>query len=261
VTGLLCGCTPQTDSSEGTDEQLAELVLGIDANYEPYSYVDENGNYAGLDIELAREACARMGRKPVFDAIKWDNKDTYLEEGLIDCIWSCFSMNGRENDYDWVGPYMYSRQMVVVRNDSTIENLADLTDGIVAVMSSTKPESIFLEQNGENIPSVKDVYCMENMELVFAALQAGYADAAAGHESVIRQYMDTTPDSYRLLDEDLLSVEVGVAFEKGQGSTVSEELDQALQSMKEDGTLENILENYGISANNTDKNDLPGGDA
>jgi hypothetical protein len=31
--------------------------------------------------------------------------------------------------------------------------------------------------------------------------------------------------------------------------------------MKEDGTLENILENYGISANNTDKNDLPGGDA
>jgi polar amino acid transport system substrate-binding protein len=249
---FLCGCSQRTTSSQGAEEQLPELKIGIDANYEPYSYVDENGNYAGLDIELAKEACARMGQEPVFNAIKWDNKDSYLEDGSIDCIWSCFSMNGREDDYNWVGPYMYSRQMVVVCSDSSIEKLSDLTGKSVAVQSSTKPESIFLNREGENIPEVKDVYCMENMDLVFATLQSGYVDAVAGHETVMRQYMETTSGSYRLLEEALLSAEVGVAFEKDQNNAVSEELAQALQEMKEDGTLETILENYGISLESAD---------
>jgi polar amino acid transport system substrate-binding protein len=250
--GLLIGCTRQTTDSAGTVEQLPQLKIGIDANYEPYSYIDENGDYAGLDIELAKEACTRMGWEPVFDAIKWDNKDTYLEEGSIDCIWSCFSMNGREDDYDWVGPYMYSRQMVVVRSDSQIEKLDDLTGLDVAVMSSTKPESIFLDREDENIPKVKNVYCMENTDLVFAILKGGYVDAVAGHESVMRQYMDLTSGSYRLLEEALLSVKVGVAFESGKNSDLSEKLDQALQEMKEDGTLDSILEDYGISAETAD---------
>jgi polar amino acid transport system substrate-binding protein len=255
--GLMCGCSRDTDNLGESSAQLPELNIGIDANYEPYSYIDENGTYAGLDIELAKEACARMGRKPVFDAIKWDNKDTYLKEGRIDCIWSCFSMNGREDDYDWVGPYMYSRQMVVVPDDSPIETLLDLTDCSVAVISSTKPESIFLDRDSESVPVVKDVYCMENMDLVFAALRSDYVDAAAGHETVLRQYMETTSGSYRLLEEALLSVEVGIAFEKDCNTDVAEELNQTLQEMKDDGTLERILENYGVSAEIPDGGDLP----
>jgi polar amino acid transport system substrate-binding protein len=147
---------------------------------------------------------------------------------------------------------MYSRQMVVVPNDSPIETLSDLADCAVAVISSTKPESIFLDRDSEAVPAVKDVYCMENMDLVFAALRFGYVDAAAGHETVLRQYMETTSGSYRLLEEDLLSVEVGVAFEKGQNQTVAEELKQTLVEMKTDGTLERILENYGVSAEISD---------
>jgi polar amino acid transport system substrate-binding protein len=161
-------------------------------------------------------------------------------------------MNGREDDYDWVGPYMYSRQMVVVPEDSPIETLADLTGRTVAVISSTKPESIFLDRDGEDVPEVKDVYCMENMDLVFAALRSDYVDAAAGHETVLRQYMETSSGSYRLLEEALLSADVGIAFAKGQNSEVAEELEQTLQEMKDDGTLDRILENYGVSTDMPD---------
>jgi tripartite-type tricarboxylate transporter receptor subunit TctC len=45
-----------------------------------------------------------------------------------------FSVMTINFDYNWVGPYMYSRQMVVVPEDSPIETLADLTDGTVAVI-------------------------------------------------------------------------------------------------------------------------------
>ncbi len=40
-----------------------------------------------------------MGYKPVFVNIDWENKKNLVEQGKIDCIWACFSVTGRENDY------------------------------------------------------------------------------------------------------------------------------------------------------------------
>ncbi|MFR8905471.1 MAG: hypothetical protein ACLVHS_17180 [Blautia wexlerae] len=47
----------------------------------------------------------------------------FWPDGTIDCLWSSYSMNGRENKYQWAGPYLYSRQMVVVRAESEIRTL------------------------------------------------------------------------------------------------------------------------------------------
>jgi polar amino acid transport system substrate-binding protein len=243
---LVCGCSA-SNIELGKDNELPQLLIGIDDSYEPYTYVDDNGEYVGLDVELAKEACRRMNREAEFVAIKWDDKNDYLEDGSIDCIWSCFSINGRETQYTWVGPYMYSRQMVAVQSDSDIENISDLNGASVAVMSSTKPESIFLEMESDDIPEVGELYSMEDMDYVFTALQYGYVDAAAGHEIVMRQYMDSMAGDYRLLDEELQAVGVGVAFDKDNPSEAVEDLNQALSDMKEDGSLQQILEKYGVS--------------
>ena len=118
----LCGCG--REKKEAVTVQ-PELVIGSD-DYEPYNYQNENGDYAGVDVELAKEACRRIGYTPVFKQIQWDDKDIYLENGEVDCAWGSFSMDGREDDYIWVGPYMYSREVVMVRTDSDIYKLDDL---------------------------------------------------------------------------------------------------------------------------------------
>jgi ABC-type amino acid transport substrate-binding protein len=115
-------------------------------------------------------------------------------------------------------------------------------------MSSTKPESILLEKSTDVVPDVANVYCMGNMDLVFSALESEYVDAAAGHETVMRQYMDTMPDNYRLLDNALQSVKVGVAFYKESTDEVIGDLKDTLEEMKADGTLQSILESYEISS-------------
>jgi polar amino acid transport system substrate-binding protein len=242
---FLCGCAQGTGAE--VEEDLPDLVIGIDSTYEPYTYIDEQGNYAGLDVDVATELCQRLGWEPVFTPIKWDQKNQYLEEGSIDCIWSCFSMNGREEDYDWVGPYMHSRQVVAVRSDSNITELSQLTDQRMAVISSTKPETLLLERESENIPAVKALYCMETMDLVFSALQSGYVDGVAGHETVIGQYMSNVPGQYRMLDEELLSADVGIAFEKGTHEETRSQMTQTLSEMEADGTLAAILAEYGIT--------------
>lgn len=237
----MCGCTAQQA------KQLPTLVIGYD-DYRPYNYVDEEGNQAGIDAELAKEACKRMGYEPVFQSIQWDKKDEYLANGEVDCLWSCFSMNGRDEDYSWVGPYMYSRQVVAVLEDSPIQSLADLTGKKIVVKVSTKPESIFLDRTDSAIPQVKTVYCLTDVNEVVTALRNEYVDACAGHAATLTYLLKNAGVDYRFLDEELLRSELGVAFLAGSDDAVQEKLEEALQEMKEDGTTARILSEYGLNA-------------
>ena len=85
----------------------------------------------------------RLGYRVEFVNIEWEDKKNLVENGDIDCIWGCFSIKGRENDYKWTKPYMVSRQVVAVNKSSNIYSLSDLEGKIIAVQSTTKPEEIF----------------------------------------------------------------------------------------------------------------------
>lgn len=115
--GAFCGavgapavrCAP----SAASDSALPALTVGSDT-YPPYVYMDNNGDITGLDVEIAEEAFRRMGYRAEFTTIDWEKKTELVDSGEIDCIWDCFSMEGRENDYQWAGPYLVSRQVVAV---------------------------------------------------------------------------------------------------------------------------------------------------
>ena len=81
---LLSGCSLQSTKKTVADtKNLPVLVIGSD-NYEPYNYLDEDGNQAGIDVELAIEACRRMGYAPEFKQIPWDQKNSYLKRKEVD---------------------------------------------------------------------------------------------------------------------------------------------------------------------------------
>lgn len=136
---LLTGCSESNDTDEDDMIKAEEssgisavsLVIGSD-NYEPYNYIDESGENVGIDVDIAKEACRRLGITPVFKQITWDRKDSFLDSNEIDCLWGSFTMSGRTDDYRWAGPYMYSRQVIVVRKDREINSFADLKDKRIA---------------------------------------------------------------------------------------------------------------------------------
>ena len=130
----------------GTDARnsgLPQILIGSDT-YPPYIYLNNDGTPAGIDVEIATEAFRRMGYAARFEVIDWEQKTALVESGAIDCIWGCFSMQGRETLYQWAGPYMVSRQVVAVNTDSSIQSLSDLAGKTVMVQSTSKPEGIFL---------------------------------------------------------------------------------------------------------------------
>lgn len=82
---LITGDAQSVLALEEDNEDRPEFVIGCD-EYEPYNYLDENGNLVGIDADLAEEACRRMGYEPIYLLSRWTEKETYLEEGVTDCI-------------------------------------------------------------------------------------------------------------------------------------------------------------------------------
>lgn len=242
----LIGCTKKQESV--TDDNKQTIVVGID-EFEPYTYLDLNGNYVGVDVELAKKAFHKLGYEPEFRFISWEMKDDYLKDGSIDCIWSCFSMTDREDKYTWSGPYMYSRQVIAVKKSSSIYTLEDLSDKRIGVQATTKAENLFLHVIDSDLPEVKYVNSFSSTDELFAVLRKGYVDAIAGHEALISKVVNDSDDVFRILDESPYISEIGVAFLKDTHVELSEELTNIIQELKEDGTIEEIAQKYGLDAN------------
>ncbi len=81
----------------------------------------------------------------------------------------------------------------------------------------------------------------------FISVRRRYADAAAGHEAVMRRLLKEVPGDFRILEEPLLAVKVGVAFplntDKGE---LVQRLSEALTAMTEDGFIEKTADAFGL---------------
>ena len=230
----------------GTDAKnsgLPQILIGSDT-YPPYIYLNNDGTPAGIDVEIATEAFRRMGYAARFEVIDWEQKTALVESGAIDCIWGCFSMQGRETLYRWAGPYMVSRQVVAVNADSSIQSLSDLAGKTVMVQSTSKPEGIFLSGSDPRIPQTVEVFSIEDRSVQYAMLACGYVDAIAAHETAILQYMKDSNAVFRILEEPLLVTGLGVAFAKNDSRGLDHQLNDTFAQMREDGTLEQIVGKY-----------------
>ncbi len=139
---------------------------------------------------------------------------------------------------------MVSRQVVAVNNTSDIYSLSDLRGKVVAVQTTTKPEEIFLNKLDSRISELKNVISTDTRNVQYAALDCGYVDAIASHETAILQYMKDYGTDYRILDDALFTTGIGVAFSKNDTRGLNEELTRVFEEMRNDGSMEEIVGKY-----------------
>ena len=228
ITG--CFCQRQDSKKSVPEDSIPSIVIGID-NYEPFSFKDEEGNIIGIDVELAKEAFHRLNYRPKFEIKQ------------IDCIWSSFTMSGREDQYLWAGPYLYSQQVVMVPKNSPIHSIKDLNGKIVGVQSTTKPEEILLS-DGKNIPKVKELIVFPSKSETVASLREGGVDAVAGHITALYRY--TAQENFRFLSDPLEKVKLGVAFPKSADHKLVDALTKTIDDLKKEGVIDEIIQKYGL---------------
>ena len=240
---LLTGCLQSKQMQQEKAKAGKQVLVFAGDPYPPFVYTGDDGRLTGIDIELLQEACRRMGVDYRYKLINWNDKDDLLARNEVDALWTCFSMNGREERYSWAGPYMQTYQVLVVGKKSNIRGVEDLEGRRLVVQHSSQPEKIFLERKLPGIPQVHDLYSVNSVDAMFSSLQMGYADAAACNEIVSKQYVAKYPKDFVILDKPLLQSSLGVAFAKGR-TDLSSKLNAVLLEMQKDGTTNKIIQKY-----------------
>ena len=202
-------------------EEAKTFSVGFDAEYPPYGYMDEDGEYTGFDLELAQAVCDLEGWELVKTPIDWDSKDMELDSGAIDCIWSGFTINGREDDYAWSVPYVDNSQVIVVSDASGVTDLAGLEGKIVGVQAASAALEL-LSEGGDQ------------------------ADLAATFGE-LQQFPDyNSAEGYSILDETLNSEQYGIGFKIGN-EELRDTVDAALDVLVVDGTVAELAEKYDLT--------------
>lgn len=235
--------TAAQESAQAQEEGTRQFVLGFDAEFPPYGYKDENGEYTGFDLELAQEVCNRLGWELVKQPIDWDAKDMELDSGSIDCIWNGFTMNGREDQYTFSVPYVDNSQVFVVAEDSGISALADLAGKAVGVQ---KDSSALAALEGDQ-KALADSFASLNQygdyNTAFMDLEAGAIDALAIDIGVASYQISSRDGGYVMLEEQLSTEQYAIGFKKGN-TELKDTVEGVLLEMAEDGTVKKLAEKY-----------------
>ncbi|MCD8014019.1 MAG: amino acid ABC transporter substrate-binding protein [Lachnospiraceae bacterium] len=228
-------------------DETTTFTVGFDAEYPPYGYMDDDGEYTGFDLELAQAVCDLLGWELVKTPIDWDAKDMELESGAIDCIWSGFTINGREDDYAWSYPYVDNSQVIVVSEESGITSLDDLAGKIVGVQAASAALEL-LSDGGDQADLAVTFGTLQEFadyNTAFVELQAGSIDAIAMDVGVA-QYQIKEKEGYIILDEELNSEQYGVGF-RTDDEELRDTVNEALLELVADGTVDELAEKYELS--------------
>lgn len=248
---IITGCTKKSSSKENAKKDLPQIRIGVDI-LKPFFYIDRNGNYAGIDADIAKEACKHAGYQPKFVEIPWSERDRYLEKNKIDCIWTGFIKDQREDQYLWTVSYMTSQLAVITDKHSPSKTLKDFHGpGGIAVRAGSTAEQIFLKKSKTMNQNLENVYSCGTFSQAYTAFVKGYTDALSSHKIVLENLMKDNPGTCRYLDENLMEVHLGVAFkrEKTQRNDNNEfykKINKAMKQMKQDGTLTKIQKKYKV---------------
>lgn len=250
--------TQEAEDTESTDEaadtadgERTTLTVGFDAEFPPYGYMDEDGEYVGFDLDLAAEVCKRQGWELVKQPINWDTKDMELSSGSIDCIWNGFTMNGREDEYTWSVPYVDNSQVFVVAEDSGISTKADLAGKTVGVQAdSSALAALEDEESQENLDLAASFAALNQFadyNTAFMELEAGSIDALA-MDIGVANYQISQREGYTILtgdnDQEYLATEqYAIGFLKGNDE-LKDLVESTLMQMVDDGTFMEIAEKY-----------------
>lgn len=245
---LLAGMMVLSMAACGDTEDDNKFVLGFDASFPPYGYLDDaTGEYVGFDLDLAAEVCARNGWELVKTPIDWDAKDMELNSSAIDCIWNGFTMNGREEEYAWSEPYVDNSQVFVVAADSGITSFADLENKVVLVQADS---SALYALEGEDLQALTSTFAelqqVPEYNTAFLNLEAGAADAVAMDIGVAKYQVESRGDAFVILEEQISSEQYGIGFAK-DNTALRDKVQAALDEMVADGTFAEIAEKWGLS--------------
>jgi len=236
-------------AAESAAEPAAEqftFIMGIDAEYPPFSYMADDGSYSGFDVEVCRAACEKLGWNFEVFGVNWDEKLVQLDAKECDCVWSGMTIldSMKEAGYIISEPYFDNTQVLMVKEGSDIQSSADLAGKVVAVQLGTSGDALLAEGGDlyDLAATLENVITCNSFLNCFAELGGGAVDAVLVDRPVALSYA-AEHEGFVVIDENLGAEQYGIAFRSGD-QALCDAIEGAVAELVEDGTYAAIAEKY-----------------
>ena len=216
------------------------FIMGIDPEYPPFSYLGDDGEYTGFDVEVCQAVCDYLGWKLEIFGVNWDEKLVQLDSMECDCVWSGMTIldSMKEAGYVISAPYYDNTQVLVVKEGSGLASSGDLAGKIVAVQLGTSGEALLNGDLADLAATFGNIVTCDSFLKCFTELEGNAVDAVFVDLPVAASYA-ANHDGLLIIDEQLGAEQYGIAFRSGDAELCAQ-VEEAIQALVENGTYAEI---------------------
>jgi len=217
------------------------LVIGMDATYPPFEFVDEKGQITGVSVAIGKEIALMLGKPVEFRNINFDGIIPALQTGQIDLIISSLTANEqRRQSIDFSDPYVRTGLSILIAKDSTVMAAGDLRapGRKLAVRIATTGEQWCRAE----LPQAKLVSLDTDAACVLEVVN-GKVDAWVYDQVSVMNYHAQHPDRTRALLAPLREEVWAVGLKKGR-EDLKAKVNETLAKMKKDGTFAKLADEF-----------------
>jgi polar amino acid transport system substrate-binding protein len=231
----------EAEAAEAPAGDLPVVRVGTNAEYQPFEFVDENGDIVGFDVDIINAIAERAGFTPEFVNTKWDGIFVALANGEFDLVASAVTITEeRQQTIDFSDPYFNAGQAIAVRADNTeITGPDSLTEGVrVGVQLGTTGDIWLTDNTGA------DVQRFDENPLAVQALAAGDLDAVVADAPTLADILRQNPEmNLKIVGEPFTEELYGIGIRKGQDD-LKASINEALAALRDDGTYDEIYNKW-----------------
>lgn len=222
-------------------QERGTIIIGLEGDWAPWSFVDENDELTGFDVEVARAIAAKLGVEVQFIPGEWDGLFAGMDAGRYDIVINGVEVTPeRTEKYDFTEPYAYIRTALIVRGDNeTIKTFDDLK-GKKTANSIASTYMNLAEDYGATcygVDTLDETLTMVLQGRVDATLNAivSYTDYMAQHPDANLKVVATTDDASN----------VSIPMRKGEETaSLMEAINQAIAELHEEGVISELSLKY-----------------
>ena len=222
---LVAGCGKKDDS---------KLIMVTEAGFAPYEYYS-NGEIVGVDVDIAKEIAASMGKELVIKDIAFDSIINEVKTGKADFGAAGISYNEeRAKSVDFTINYSTSKQVVIVKNNSGITNVGDINGKKIAVqlgsIADTYVSSTYIDASV--VRQKKYLAAIED-------LNTGKVDCVVMDLLPAEQILKTN-SGLKILDGALVEDSYGMIVKKGNKELLNN-INRVLEKVKNEGKIDEYI--------------------
>ncbi len=246
VSLLLAGCGPKVKTWDDIVE-AGKIVVGTSPDYPPFEFIDENGGYAGFDVELMQAIADKLGVELVWEQMPFDSLIAAIQTSKIDASIAAFNYDEeRDANVDFTSAYYEAADAFLVREDftGTIAAPEDAANYKIGVQSGTVQldwvQSTLVDSG---LMPAENMISYERFDVAALDLQAGRIDVIMGDDVVIKSLMQAINGFMIAYEAEVSSGPMHIIIPEG-ATTIADAINVAIEELQAEGFVDALILEY-----------------